>query len=77
MNETNFKIEKGIPIPRRTGSGRKPKYPWAEMKKGDSFFVMRQTINRLGSCMVRAGKRLGMKFSARTEKGGVRIWRVK
>lgn len=36
-----FEIEKGIPVPKRTGATgpRGSKYPFAEMEPGDSFFV--------------------------------------
>jgi hypothetical protein len=33
-----YKIEKNIPIPPKRG-GKGSKYPWGEMKQGDSFFV--------------------------------------
>ena len=35
---SEYRVDKGVPIP-STGRGRKCKYPWAEMKNGDSFAV--------------------------------------
>jgi len=35
-----YKIEKNIPMPQESkGFGQYPKYPFADMKKGDSFAV--------------------------------------
>ncbi len=67
-----IKIEKGIPIPKsRVGS---TKYPFKEMKVGDSFLVE----ERLRSCMAMQAKKHGIAVTtARTDDGKVRVWRVK
>lgn len=76
-----FKIEKNIPLPtaRQVGVGpeRKYKYPFREMKVGDSFVV--NTTNKTFSANIYSlTKTLGMKFATRTIAiGKVRVWRVK
>ena len=74
-----FEVESDIPIP-RSGMGR-PKYPWPDMKVGDSFFVpnrpdgSRPAVSSAASYqMGRSGKKAT--YSTRKEAGGVRIWRV-
>ena len=67
---TEIKIETGFPVPIRT----RAKYPWAEMKVGDSFFVpvkVPSDINITGARL-----NTGFKFVRRTVDGGVRVWRV-
>ncbi len=71
-----IKIEHGVPIPPHGNMGHaRSKYPWAEMKVGDSFFapVKRTT---LASAATDAGKRLGWKFKTAHEGSGSRVWRV-
>lgn len=70
-------IEKGIPMPDAV------KYPFAKMKVGDSFLVSwngnrRATQNAVRSsiyryCLRHKGKK---KYSCRSQKDGVRIWRT-
>jgi hypothetical protein len=71
-----IKIDKGIPIPPR---GKGPKYPFAQMSIGDSFFVA-ESKNTLSSSSCQHAKRLGGKFSMRAtvEDGvtGYRVWRI-
>jgi hypothetical protein len=83
--ETNvFKIEtKKIPIPEPRALGYRGKYPFIEMKVGDSFFVpliSGKEINIRNAASV-YGKRLNRVFTVRrvnTDKvDGVRVWRIK
>lgn len=73
-----LKIDKGIPIPRHS-KGPKPKYPFAQMSIGDSFFAAegKSTISA-SSCQ--NAKRHGGKFTMRAtvEDGvpGYRVWRI-
>ena len=69
-----FKIDKGIPVP--TKSGRVPKYPWREMEVGDSFFVPGMTAASAAAGCLGAKKATGWTFRYRTVDGGARIWRV-
>ncbi len=67
-----IKIDKGIPIPNRTG-GRNRKYPVGEMGIGDSFLCESKTrINVAGWHKSMAPKR----FVTRKTEEGWRIWRI-
>ena len=77
---TAIQIESGVPIPgprRRTG-GRKPKYPLAEMRVGQSFWSP-VTVSALHGCIRRAGLD-GRTFTVRNETRdgtrGARCWRT-
>lgn len=59
-----FTIEKGIPIPQN--AGRKSKYPFSDMKVGDSFFVEGKTAAGLYASCRKASEKLDAKFIART-----------
>lgn len=87
MAETEFKIEKGVPIhgpgPRR----RHPELPFANMAVGDSFVVQPEvgrTVRQLQSWVsttlrdfIRYEKVKPMKIATRRQAdGSVRVWRV-
>lgn len=80
-----IKIESGIPIPQNVGT-RVSKYPYRDLKPGDSFFValtenhksasaLRQTLQ---SGAIRAlGKGAAIAHVVtENEVQGVRVWRV-
>ncbi|QCO05469.1 hypothetical protein [Azospirillum argentinense] len=68
-------IEHSIPAPAPVrGSVRK--YPFDDMKIGDSFFVAGFTSCQFGGRVTMAKLRKGFRFRMRTEAGGVRIWRI-
>lgn len=73
---TEFKIDKGIPIPETTTG---TKYPFSAMAVGDSFFAPGRTSRQLQNVTSTYRKR-GMKFKAvqQEENGvkGTRIWRI-
>ena len=69
-----FKIEKGIEIPKKKGAGRPDKYPWAAMEVGDSFMVA-NTKN--APSPPRKQLDAGKVFTRRVVEGGHRVWRVK
>lgn len=71
---SEFKIEKGIPIPPKPNY---TKYPWRDMDVGDSFYVAGKTIHTIRGSMVNANKRINREFVARQEGDGVRVWRTK
>lgn len=85
---TDFKIENGIPIPPPSHGGRAYKYPFPDMKVGDSFAIPlanEQHRNggdlayaRLKDASKRYEQRHGTKYRVRTrrEEGVVRCWRV-
>ena len=82
-----YAIEKKIPVPRVSGRGgrRYAKYPFAQMRKGDSFAVpftddtLPKVRGRLSVCATTYAQRNGGKFTLRTLKddGVIRVWRVK
>lgn len=51
-------------------------YPYESMEIGDSFSVPVASRAKVLNANYRAGKRLHMKFVARTEGDVVRVWRV-
>lgn len=80
MTTTNILIEKGIKVP----SSKRSKYPFSEMKKGDSIDLGEYTSEKSRSvwgsiCFFKKQKRNGSKqFSCRkTDEGRIRIWRTK
>ena len=67
-----LKIEEGIPIPKM----RLRKYPWEDMKVGDSFFVPDGNNNTIQTAASYAGKRHNRKYCTRQVNGGIRVWRI-
>ena len=51
-------------------------YPYSKLEVGDSFAVPRGDRAKVLNANYRASKRLGYKFSARTQGDIVRVWRV-
>ena len=82
-----FKIEKGVPMPQPRRVGRPSRYPFLEMKRGDSFFVAApkggekglriQVSTALQKMRGRHWPDDSKVFSYRTVEGGVRVWRTK
>lgn len=83
-----MKIEKDIPIPKlhkargknayKDVGGHNRKYPFDEMEIGDSIFVEDQFANGLaGDAAHQYGRKHGVKFTGRSFREGVRIWRIK
>lgn len=86
-----FKIEKGVsvsPASHGVRGERACKYPWREMKAGDSFFVpfvKGKTASWLQSNLFTAGAQFkknnnpSWKFATRVDHdaGGIRVWRIK
>jgi hypothetical protein len=70
----NIKVERGIPMPAKNKSITK--YPWDDLKVGDSFKVAPRTNGRqlcIQASMTRAPKQ----FESRVVAGECRIWRTK
>jgi hypothetical protein len=69
-------IDKNVPLPEKH-AGRKPKYPFAKMMKGDSFlFDVGATQHSIGATVSRAAYRLGMEFTTRKVGNRIRVWRI-
>lgn len=72
-------IDKGIVIPNKRTDGRPYKYPWHELKIGDSFLMEN---DHSASSMLKAynsklPKPKRIKIKTCVEKGKRRVWRVK
>ena len=70
-----YKIEKNIPI----GFADKPKYPFAKMVVGDSFFVKGDKKKAKAVTVATSGYKKntpGTNFTARTNADGIRVWRT-
>jgi hypothetical protein len=82
-NTGMYAVTKRIPIPPPRAAARR--YPWADMAKGDSFFVPLTAASPIAvrAAAHYAGRRSsnGERYmtSQRTEGGvpGTRVWRVK
>ena len=74
----SISIQKNIPVP-AYGSGKKPmKYPWPNMKVGDSFDsgLTKGTPYQIGdSWALRHGK--PWRFRNAKVNGTIRVWRIK
>ena len=72
-----FKLEHNVPMPLKLGP-RALKYPWRQMKVGDSVFVAGVKQGTIGSSLLWAKTTMGggANFATRTVEGGVRVWRT-
>lgn len=74
-----YKIDHDVPPP-----PDRRKYPWESMKVGDSFFVdckpheRESRADRAFSSGLKWARRNGVdaKFSVRSERTGIRVWRI-
>ena len=66
-------IEKSIPLPEQR---KRRSYPYQEMDVGDSFFVDQIKPQIMFNRNLEVSKKTGMKFTARREGNGVRVWRI-
>ena len=72
-----IRIETNVPIPQANGGRyRACKYPWRELRPGDSFYVAKGNRNSINAGVRNWSAKLGAKFTVRTMDGGVRVWRV-
>ncbi len=73
-----FKIENKVPLP--PGRKWKNRYPWNEMKIGDSFYVPKEAVNTDSTIRTAAAyfarRNPEYKFRVAVVEGGVRVWRV-
>jgi len=69
-----YRIEKNVPLPPKK---RRQKYPFGEMKVGESFGFPLGDRQRVGFAACIYGKRNNKKFSIRKLKDGTyRVWRI-
>jgi len=86
MNNS-FKIEENIPLPTipRGATSSPIKYPWAELKIGDSFFVplVDKSIMTIRNGIIIDLKKFSnqtghkIKITTRAIDNGIRVWRIK
>lgn len=71
-----MKIDTNVPPPRRLGA--RSKYPFNDMKVGDSVFIStaQANITSVRCSSYQVGLRRGFKFSVLKQDGGCRVWRV-
>jgi hypothetical protein len=67
-----MKIETDIPVPVST---RSRKYPFLDMQVGESIWFDEQVNGRAYRSALSTGTRHNLKFVARKEDSGIRIWR--
>lgn len=67
----NVEVSRDVPLP-----PARRRYPYVVMEVGESFFVDSGSLQVVCNANYRASKRLGRRFIARREEGGVRVWRV-
>ena len=81
MKVSDFTLEAGIPMPQDGPDYSRYKYPWRQMRVGDSFFVpavddARRKLTHIRSLMYHHNNKHPEHFEARIVDGGVRVWRT-
>jgi hypothetical protein len=79
MSKKNgIKIERGVQLPDAASGKYGRRWPYAELKVGDSFFVPDGDCYQAGMppAMTYWKTKLQRKFTSRKVDGGVRIWRT-
>ena len=76
IQKTGLPIDKDVPLP-PDEPRREPKYPFAKMEVGDSFYAYGVTRGSLTSAAKYAGAKLGFTFICRADgEDGARCWRT-
>ncbi len=73
-----IKVDKKKPIPERK-TGLPSKYPFKELKVGDSFFIPdKAKKNGIYACLAHFNKKkaIPIKITIRIEGEGLRVWRI-
>ncbi len=66
-DKLEIKIDSNIPLPPRRGGGRSAIYPFADLKKGQSFLVMGKDTPAVSSYAAFWKKKLKTNFAVRRE----------
>lgn len=69
-----FSIDKGIPLPAKTGAS--DKYPFKRMEAGDSFSVSEADFSKVRAAISYAQRATGYRFSLRRLPHENRCWRI-
>lgn len=74
----SFEIDSNVPIPSPQATGRHSRYPFREMKIGDSFLVPNEhdSVRVRSSASYFGIRNKEYRFIVRKDTGGVRVWRV-
>ena len=72
-----FQIEDGIEIPALTRN-TEPKYPFKQMKVGQSFFVpcTEENAKKVRNSISSSARSAKVRHVTRIAEGGLRVWRV-
>jgi hypothetical protein len=69
----SIKIDKDVPLP----NGGPSRYPWDQMKSGDSFYIEgSMALARLQRASGGWRRKHGGEFVVRREGNGARVWRT-
>ncbi len=76
--KAEFKIEKGIPLaPHGNSVRRQSKYPFSDMKVGDSFAVPAEVLSAVRTASIGYSRANGgSKFTIRKSGKAFRCWRI-
>lgn len=82
QTSADYPIDRGVPTP-RTNHEVKKRYPWDEMRVGDSFFVpvadgedYAAVHRRVSASASTRRHRHGGRYTIRRVEGGLRCWRL-
>jgi hypothetical protein len=71
VSNTEFKIEKGVPVPR--GASGRNKFPFGQMEVGDSIVI---PLASRAAAYSWANLHRPIRFTARIDGDTVRVWRT-
>ena len=73
-----FQIEDGIEIPALTRHNTEAKYPFKQMKVGQSFFVpcTEENAKKVRTSISSSARSAKVRHVTRIAEGGLRVWRV-
>jgi hypothetical protein len=70
-HNSRVKIDHDVPMPQSIH-----KYPWDEMKIGDSFLAPVKSLGSMASLCSRKKAEKGWQYRLRQTPEGIRVWRV-
>lgn len=73
-----IRIDKDIPAPQDMRQGNKEHYPFSQLEVGESFFASNAEYDpkRVRQATYAASKRHNKRFRTRTNRHGIRVWRI-
>jgi hypothetical protein len=76
-NKEEYAIQKGVPIPKGVGRGKRGKYRFGEMAVGDSIVIPKVDRNSATSTWSRFKPKVFTSAINEKDPTQVRIWRIK